>query len=167
MDYTVVQTMYYFYVWTSFLVIIIIAFWHVPYAANNTEFSATLATTAGSVPAYSPLVIPSFVRVCRKQSTIPRYRFGNVCIFTLIVSKGWPTYTNPTPPEIISNMIIIKWTLNIHIFTNFKTVKLLSGNMVNLSTSHDFTVSSHNNKKLKYENTASSSSLVLFFFILF
>ena len=93
------------YVWTSLFVSIIIAFWHVPYAANNTEFSATLATTAGIVPAYSPLLIPSFVRVCRKQSTIPRYRCGNVCIFTLMVSKGWPTYTSPTPPEIVSNIL--------------------------------------------------------------
>lgn len=95
----------YFYVWTSFFVSIIIAFWHVPYAANNTEFSATLATTAGIVPAYNPLLIPSFIRVCRKQSTIPWYRCGNVCIFTLMVSKGWPTYTSPTPPEIASNIL--------------------------------------------------------------
>nr|CAD7430785.1 unnamed protein product [Timema monikensis] len=45
--------------------------WLTPYEAKRTEFSATLAATAGNVPAYKPWTIPSFLRVCMKQFTIP------------------------------------------------------------------------------------------------
>lgn len=47
---------------------------------------------------YQPRMKPSFLSVCSKQSLIPVYTFGNVCIFTLTVSSGWLTYTNATPP---------------------------------------------------------------------
>lgn len=57
--------------------------------ANKTEFSATLAATAGSDPAYNPLARPSCLNVLMKQSNIPfLYVSGNVCIFTLTVSNG-------------------------------------------------------------------------------
>lgn len=39
--------------------------------ANNTEFSATFAATAGMVPAYKPLAIPSLLKVFTRQSIIP------------------------------------------------------------------------------------------------
>lgn len=38
--------------------------------ANNTEFSATFAIIAGTVPAYNPLTIPSRLNVVMTQSTI-------------------------------------------------------------------------------------------------
>uniref|UniRef100_A0A182JKP3 Uncharacterized protein n=1 Tax=Anopheles atroparvus TaxID=41427 RepID=A0A182JKP3_ANOAO len=60
-------------------------------AANNTEFSATFATTAGSVPAYRPRTMPSRLNVCMVQLTSPLYSPGKVCIFTFTVSIGWLT----------------------------------------------------------------------------
>lgn len=66
---------------------------------NRTEFSDTFAITDGAEPAYHPLTIPSFFKVWIKQSDIPLYRVGKVCILTLTVSNGWLTYTSAIPPN--------------------------------------------------------------------
>ena len=48
---------------TSTEIDLAISFWHNPYPAKRMLFSATFAANEGTVPAYSPRVIPSFLNV--------------------------------------------------------------------------------------------------------